>query len=522
MPNVKRTADRFNSRFLIKSFILIIVISFLVFASSPANKKDSSALIGRLVPKNSMQISKSPWGIQVGTLEENDLKKAFGIGVKWTRLNASWKEIERREGKYSWEENDKAFNAALKNGITPFVCLTGSNPIYCKNTPTIESLDKEIYGSSILPPIKDSKAMAAWLKFVKATVLRYKDKVHYWEIWNEPNHPHYWGAPVDGVEYGKLVLETAKVIKGNDPSAKIIAGALAGIDPSFTDQFLSAGSADYIDIITFHNYAELPEDRIYLAADEWNIINKYKPSIELWQGECGYPSHSNTRDYRGISPWGLNIQAKWLLRQSFTDIFFCRAKLSNYFKLVHSGGRGEMPVRNSLTSLDSVLGFKTKGGSRVKSVGVNEKCLLENPTYNPKPAYFAYQNLCSVFDDRYQITKIESKIDVNNEGLFYGIGKEDDAFPSIPLIASFKTKNEKYLLAYWLPWHPQEIIKEATIVLNVGKIKFFDPVLVDLLSGEVYKLEVEQDSSGNSLFQNIPLADYPFIIAEKSEVSTGS
>jgi hypothetical protein len=40
-----------------------------------------------------------------------------------------------------------------------------------------------------------------------------------------------------------------------------------------------------------------------------------------------------------------------------------------------------------------VLGFSERGGSRVKSAGVNGKCLLSNPSLTPKPAYYAYQNL---------------------------------------------------------------------------------------------------------------------------------
>jgi hypothetical protein len=56
-----------------------------------------------------------------------------------------------------------------------------------------------------------------------------------------------------------------------------------------------------------------------------------------WQGECGYPSASSTRDYRGVAPWGPYIQAKWLLHQAFSDVFLSRSEVSNYFVL-YSGG----------------------------------------------------------------------------------------------------------------------------------------------------------------------------------------
>ena len=474
--------------------------------------------IGQLAVKNSLDIKSSPWGIQIGTLEPDHLKKAGEIGVKWTRLNAAWNEIEKVKCEYDWTSTDIAFNTSLKYGIVPFVCLLGSNPLYCKED-NKTAQEKEIYGPALQPPVKDSVAFAAWLRFVEQVVMHFKGRIIYWEVWNEPNHPHYWGATPNGNDYGRMVRETSKIIRSLDGNAKVVAGALAGLDPEFTDKFLANGTAECIDAITFHNYAELPEERIYKAIEEWKVIDKYNPNLELWQGECGYPSHSSTRDYRGTGPWGDIIQAKWLLRQSFTDVYFCKATLSNYFKLVHSGGRGDKPKREFLTSIDSVLGFPMKGGSRVKSVGVNEKCILENPNLNPKPAYYAYQNLCSVYDNRYKPVKVASKVSISESGVFCGIGAEDDAFPSIPLVATFKSSTNASFVAYWLPWHPQEIVSEAVVDLTLNDVTFKSPVLVNLLDGKVFSLQYVQVTPGTIAFKNIPLADYPYAIVEKDQIA---
>ena len=503
--------------FPIVACVLFMMTSLRSGTGEPWSVEDKN-LLGFLSTKTSSQISGSPWGIQIGSLENADIERASAIGVKWTRLQASWREIENENGEYAWEQTDAAFSATLAKGITPFVCLAGSHPRYCKRTPVNDPKEKEIYGTSLLPPTKDPQALAAWLRFVRAAVQRYKGKILYWEVWNEPNHRHYWGAEPDGKEYSVLLRKTAAVIREVDPNAKVVAGALAGLDPGFTEKFLADGNAASVNVITFHNYAEIPEERIYKAVDTWNVIEKYNPKIELWQGECGYPSHSSTRDYRGNGPWGLEIQAKWLLRQSFTDVYFCRTTVSNYFKLVHPGGKGELPKRTTLTPLDSVLGFPARGGSRVKSVGVNEKCLLENPSLDPKPAYFVYQRLCAVFDDRYKPVVPEAKISVTDVGTFYGIGKEDDAFPSVPLTATFAARNGAPLIAYWIPWPPQEIVRKGTISLQLRSARFRNPVLIDLLTGAVYALAQTTDKSGSSVFNNLPIADYPLIIAEKDEI----
>ncbi|MCX6136774.1 MAG: hypothetical protein NTV54_04670 [Ignavibacteriales bacterium] len=499
--------------------IIVFVSPALRAGTGEAWSLEDKNLLGFIATKTSLQISGSPWGIQVGTLENEHIGKASQIGVKWTRLQASWRDIEKRKGVYSWEQTDAAFAATLGKGIIPFVCLSGSNPLYCATTPVTDPKEKEIYGSSLYPPTKDPAAMSAWLAFVRAAVGRYSGQIQFWEVWNEPNHRHYWGAEPDGREYGVLLRETSAAIRESNPNAKVIAGALAGLDPDFTAKFLAGGNAKNVDVITFHNYAEIPEERIYKAVETWKVIGTFHRNIELWQGECGYPSHSSTRDYRGNGPWGMNIQAKWLLRQAFTDVYFCRTSVSNYFKLVHPGGKGDLPKRTTLTSLDSILGFPARGGSRVKSVGVNEKCLLENPSLEPKPAFFAYQRLCAVFDNRYKPIPSEAKIAVSNSGSFYGVGCEDDAFPSIPLTAVFNSENGSHLIAYWLPWPPQEIVQKGTITLQLNTIQFRNPVLIDLLTGGVYAVTSGTVLQNGSSFVNLPMADYPMILAERNEIS---
>jgi hypothetical protein len=500
-------------------FLSTLLVLFSSCSNNQGTDESEPGFLGKVMPKHSTEIEGSYWGIQASTLDPVLLERAAEIGIKWTRLGASWNSIEKEKGIYDWSRTDEAFDAILKTGITPFVTVGHGNELYSPLTTYDDPKLAEIYGYRPAPPIKDPVAMEAWLKFVEATVTRYRDRIIYWEVWNEPNHRNYWGSKPDGKEYGLLLKQTAELIRKIQPEAKIIGGSTAGIHPDYTDDFLSVGTADLIDIITYHNYGSVPEARAYRAVELLKVIDKYNPSIELWQGECGYPSHSSSRDFRGRAPWGLNIQAKWLLRQAFTDVFFCEATMSNYFKLVHMGGRGEKQQRSPLSGLDTLFGFPERGGSRVRTKGVNEKCLLTNPDLVPKPAYFAYQNLCSVMDNRYQVFKTDYNIKVNNPGVFYGIGEEDDAFPSVPLAATFKTEEDKGFVAYWLPWNAQENIAEAaTISMTISNLVFSEPVLVDLLSGTVSEISQYQVEGHGIKFSELPLLDYPFCIVDKEMI----
>lgn len=501
-----------------------LMIGIFILSCSTINEKENGQLIsneilGKIIPKNSLEIVSSPFGIQAGTLVDSLVTKAAEIGVKWTRLGASWSAVEKEKGNYDWTETDKAFEVALKNGITPFITIGGGNSLYSKLSTYDDPKLAEIYGYRPEPPVKDPAAMKAFLDFAGATVERYKDNIDYWEIWNEPNHRNYWGAPPDGKEYGKLLLETAKLIRDIDPGCKIIGGSMAGINPKFTEDFLSVGSDQLIDIISYHNYGAVPEERVYKAIELWEVIDRYNPDIELWQGECGYPSHSSSRDYRGRAPWGLNIQAKWLLRQSFVDTYYCKATLSNYFKLVHNRGRGDKQERTNLRPIDKIFGFPERGGSRVRTKGVNEKCLLSNPGFERKPAFYTYQNLCAVWKPEYKPRPVDYKVEVLDQGIFYGIGEEDDAFPSVPLVATFSDEEGNNLLVWWLPWNMQEYLPElATVAITLEGLQFTDPVMLDPLTGEVYDIEIKNQGEG-SMIEKTVLADYPFIVVERETIN---
>jgi hypothetical protein len=483
-----------------------------------------AADLGYLRPAHARAIAASPWGIQSGDNERVDVfDRAGDLGVKWTRFLAAWPEVEREQGRYDFSSVDQPVNAALAQGITPFVCLSNGNKLYSAPIPNPDANWRLIYGVKPAPPILDEAATAAWLRYVEAVVLHAKDRVKYWEIWNEPNHYAYWGAPPNGKDYGRLVRLTVARIKALQPDAIIIAGAIAGLDPKYVETFLAEDTARQVDIVSFHNYANLPEARIYFADDTWAALRAHNPKLQLWQGECGYPSASSTKDFRGTSPWGEIVQAKWLLRQAFVDTFFMRASVSNYFKLFDGGDRTEKQARPELKPVDQVLGFPAEAtGRRVRGMGVNEKCLLANPSLTPKPAYYAYRHLTALMDGRYQPWDPATRpvIKVTATGQFTGVGENDDAYPSVPLTATFRAAAGANLVAYWLPWQPQEYTpKPARIQLRIAGAKFTAPVLVNLLSGAVTALPAPAIENGDSVFVDLPLLDYPVVIAEQREVN---
>ncbi len=504
-------------------FISIMVASLLMNSCNTINENDHNKLItqqflGKIIPRNSSEITSSPFGIQAGTMEDSLLRKAAQIGVKWTRLLAGWEGVEKEKGVYDWKETDEAIDAVLKYGITPFITLTNGNRLYTGTGRYDDPKLASIYGESPAPPVGSKEETDAWLNFVSASIERYKDKILYWEIWNEPNHRKYWGAPPNAEDYGHLVKVTAEKIRSIQPDAKIIAGSTAGLDPMYNDAFLNQCEPENLDVISFHQYDALPENRAFEIEAFLEVLDKHNPDFEIWQGECGFPSSSRTTGYRARAPWGLNIQAKWLLRQSIVDTYYCRATLSNYFLLAHYGSMTPDLNRSEMTGMESIFGFSERNGSRVHYEGVNEKCILFRNDYKPKPAFYAYQNLCAVWAQEYRAHPVKYNVKVIDQGVFYGIGEYEDVFPSVPLVATYSTENGNDLLAWWLPWNMQENLAElAKVTIRLEGINFTDPVMLDPLTGEVYEVNVKNNEQG-CVFDEMVIADYPMIVVERETI----
>ena len=83
--------------------LFVALLSALILAACVSREPESLPglePLGYIQPRHARDIASSPWGIQAGTLDEDLLERAAAIGVKWTRLGASWPSIEREKGVY--------------------------------------------------------------------------------------------------------------------------------------------------------------------------------------------------------------------------------------------------------------------------------------------------------------------------------------------------------------------------------------------------------------------------------------
>ncbi len=123
--------------------------------------------------------------------------------------------------------------------------------------------------------------------FVYAVVSRYRGRIRYYQIWNEPNLVDEWGT-VDARQYVQLLQVAYRRAKQADPNCVILAGALSatielngqGIGNGINDfiylqQMYDAGATAWFDILSMQGYGLYsgPTDRRMRA----RVINFSRP-----------------------------------------------------------------------------------------------------------------------------------------------------------------------------------------------------------------------------------------------------
>ena len=142
---------------------------------------------------------------------------------------------------YRWDRWDLIVKAAGDAGIqlVPEVYYTpawsGGVAITINGGPNAPPASAEQYGD-----------------FIYALVSRYKDRIHFWELGNEPDYgPRAWTGTLD--QYVALMLkpgyESAKLA---DPKSKVLISGLAS--DNHMAAMYKAGAGPYFDIGSFHAY----------------------------------------------------------------------------------------------------------------------------------------------------------------------------------------------------------------------------------------------------------------------------
>jgi len=135
---------------------------------------------------------------------------------------------------------------------------------------------------------------------VRKVVGAYKDRVHYWEVWNEANGGFHGTNDVT-LDYAKLVSRSYASAKEADPSAKV-GISVASYDPPYISEVIAdeagLGTPEGFDYVCIHPYetigglSEADGEIPYLWMskmlwDQLRIDAPHRRNPEIWITEIG-------------------------------------------------------------------------------------------------------------------------------------------------------------------------------------------------------------------------------------------
>lgn len=283
----------FQKRGMIAS-ILTIAAWMFVSASGVSKATKTEALsnrlskpIGHLSPRMTSQTNTqgSTLGVNLNvgwTVTPQDIETLAQTGVGWAQVCFSF----GPDGRLDWNHNDMLVDHLVKHGIRIMGHIGAMS--------RFPSIDRELDegGADWEKPLMNSNTIAAYAMNLALIVDRYKDKIFYWEIWNEIDNSDFWKPKPNAQEYAEVFNLSRNIILTIQPEAKIISGSLTvRYDSPFVEKLITLGVIEKSDFFGFHPPRHLPEygDGAYSQRQDYDrvmtLLRKANPSILMWDTE---------------------------------------------------------------------------------------------------------------------------------------------------------------------------------------------------------------------------------------------
>jgi hypothetical protein len=154
------------------------------------------------------------------------IAQAHTMGAGVMRVELLWEYIEYTQGHPDWTVPDDVINSLVADGIEPLIVIDGS-PSWANGVTPGQHDDYYLYVPT------DPTAFANWVnlykQFITTAATRYKGKVHFWEIGNEPNADAFWKPGVDLPQYAQWFTAIDGALRAVDPTNQTSSAGLAAL-----------------------------------------------------------------------------------------------------------------------------------------------------------------------------------------------------------------------------------------------------------------------------------------------------
>src|SRR5882724_3597591 len=493
--------------------VALCIAIFVGFPSALTAADARKVLPDHVPPKRSSQIEDG-FGINSDLPREPYLPwnrwwwtRMFDAGFKWIRIGqyenssdrTSWDWIEQRRGVFSSSpELEDAVDSLVDNGMQVQVQLLYGNVMYTSpsgkrpdtSVPEPGSFhndDRSLY--SVYWPPTTPEQIAAFNRYSAWMVNHFRDRIHYWALWNEQDIGYWnpWGNPE---QYGKLLASFIPAVRGADPSAKVIYGGQADPSSEFTQKALdTCKCAPGIDVYAYHTYPGYGQNLNPESMDYGAYLNEspralrdlvthspgIKPDIPFFDDE-----------FNSIPSWigsDESVQAKYVPRGL---IYNHAAGVKTFVWLLAAGA----------------------DGNEYDDFGIIHGITNHDTDFTPRPVFLALQNTNALFAD----TKFDASIEISGADL--PALRRQTGFPFMSY--GFRSAKSKAIVAYWLAAHslPGNAFPPLFTTLSLKNTGITHPVVIDVGSGEIRPVTWKRGTT--ETLELLPLKDSIIAVTDES------
>lgn len=274
---------------LFKAGVLVLFVVVTRLASAQGNPVT-------LKPLQTTTIGADFFGIHFHRLKL--MPNERGIDTVWPPFNfgmlrlwdsrTRWADIEPTKGNWRFERLDFYVNQASDRGAKVLMTL-GSTPEWASARP--DELCSYGKGCSAEP-----RSMDDWREYVRVLARRYKGRIAFYEVWNEPDFSgppkvpkatgFYTGSVETLVEMSRIARQ---VLREEDPSAMLFSPGFVNGPQHRLNKYLAAGGREHVQGIAYHFYAWNDERRMLHEIDQVRAVMKDNglSHLPLWSTEAG-------------------------------------------------------------------------------------------------------------------------------------------------------------------------------------------------------------------------------------------
>jgi hypothetical protein len=211
-----------------------------------------------------------------------DMAMLNAIEAQLVRVEVSWAETEAVKGTYAIPDYAEGRIAAARAaGCTVIVLLDYGHPLYT--------------GSVFTPPTTAAQ-LQAYANFCAWVAQQYTGPKYWFEVYNEPNNPTFWGGAPSSAQYAALLNAAVPAIKSKNATAQIMTAGVGDLPAPGIDAvpfmqavmpLLTAGAKVGLSAHALHPYNPGKPETLF------GYIDAYKAAIgnvPIMLTEWGYPN----------------------------------------------------------------------------------------------------------------------------------------------------------------------------------------------------------------------------------------